>query len=125
MPHRLSINLFEHPPIPPQRVIRTPEKKLFLFEVSPCSSVFCLIPNIVIYRNDDLLAGADTQWGLLFDDPAKHYGMFQSDLYQMYAYQKRYNSPRSLLIYPTHATLGPLATHPPTFRTPADAEIRT
>lgn len=100
------------------------EKKLFLFEESPHGSAFRLNPDIVIYRGDDVLAIADTKWKLLFDDPANHYGMSQSDLYQMYAYQKRYNSPRSILIYPTHATLGPLATNPPTFRTPADAEVR-
>lgn len=104
--------------------ISVQEKKLFLFEESPHGSAFRLNPDIVIRRDRDILAIADTKWKLLFDDPANHYGMSQSDLYQMYAYQKRYNSPRSILIYPTHATLCPLATNPPTFRTPADAEVR-
>jgi 5-methylcytosine-specific restriction endonuclease McrBC regulatory subunit McrC len=50
--------------------------------------------------------------------------MSQSDLYQMYAYQKRYNSPLSLLIYPFHETLGSLSATPPAFRTLTDSDLR-
>lgn len=50
--------------------------------------------------------------------------MSQSDLYQMYAYQKRYNAPLSLLIYPFHETPSSLSATPPAFRTPTDSDLR-
>ena len=104
--------------------ISVQEKKLFLFEESPHGSAFRLNPDIVIRRGHDILAIADTKWKLLFDEPGKNFGMSQSDLYQMYAYQKRYNAPLSLLIYPFHETLGSLSASPPAFRTPTDSALR-
>ncbi|HOF07765.1 MAG TPA: hypothetical protein PKY44_07015, partial [Bacteroidales bacterium] len=34
------------------------------------------------------------------DDERKNYGISQSDMYQMYAYAKKYNSQKVLIIYP-------------------------
>ena len=42
----------------------------------------------------------DTKWKLLCDNPVKNYGISQSDMYQMYAYSRRYNVERVILLYP-------------------------
>ncbi len=104
--------------------ISTQEKRLCLFEESPIGPTFRLNPDIVVRRGKDVLAIADTKWKLLSCDPSRNFGMSQSDMYQMYAYQKRYKTARALLVYPVHDALGPLATVPPVFHTPADAEVR-
>ena len=81
-------------------------------------------PDITILRGFDILTIADTKRKLLYDDTAKNFSMFQSAPYQMYAYQKRYNSPLSLLIYPFQENLSSLSTTPPAFRTPNDSDLR-
>lgn len=101
------------------------EKRLFLFEEAPQNGgAFRLKPDIVIRRGKDVLAVADTKWKLLADEPGRNYEMAQADMYQMYAYQKRYGTPRALLLYPGHGTLGKLAGTPPVFRTEGDAEVQ-
>ncbi len=42
----------------------------------------------------------DTKWKNLFDDSRKNYGIAQSDMYQMYAYSKKYATSEILLLYP-------------------------
>lgn len=48
----------------------------------------------------------DTKWKRLFDDPGKNYGISQADMYQMYAYSKKYQDketgecPEVWLLYP-------------------------
>lgn len=72
----------------------------------------------------NVLAVADTKWKLLSDEPGRNYGMAQADMYQMYAYQKRFEAARALLVYPAHVELGKLAGSPPVFRTEGDAEVQ-
>lgn len=101
------------------------ERRMFLFGESPWEGgAFQLKPDIVIRRGREVLAVADTKWKLLFDDPKNHCKMTQADMYQMYAYQKRYGAARALLIYPAHGDLGTLAEVPPVFRTEGDAEVQ-
>lgn len=72
-----SYHLFDHP------------KKKFLMK-----------PDIVVKNklNKDVFV-LDTKWKVLSD--AKHnYGISQSDMYQMYAYQKKYHSRHVILLYP-------------------------
>lgn len=61
---------------------------------------FAMRPDIVIRRKTD---GAtfvmDTKWKLLADNKA-NYGIAQADMYQMYAYQKKYDSVNVTLLYP-------------------------
>ena len=52
----------------------------------------------------------DTKWKLLAESKA-NYGISQADMYQMYAYQKKYGSQNVTLIYPKTAAV------------PADREI--
>ena len=68
---------------------------------------FALRPDIVITRDSD---GAkfimDTKWKLLSNSPQSNYGIAQGDMYQMYAYQKKYESENVTLLYPISETLG-------------------
>lgn len=41
----------------------------------------------------------DTKWKLLSDN-ARNHGISQSDMYQMYAYSKKYDSDCIVLLYP-------------------------
>ena len=62
---------------------------------------FSLRPDIVIRRqSDSAVFVMDTKWKLLTDTPQSNYGISQSDMYQMYAYQKKYQSENVTLIYP-------------------------
>ncbi len=68
---------------------------------------FLLKPDIGIYKNDELLYILDTKWKLI--DENKTYendkidekkGISQSDMYQLFAYGKKYNVQKLALIYP-------------------------
>jgi len=74
----------------------TQESKYYLIK-NP--EKFRLRPDIVM-RKDGQTIILDTKWKLLNQDPNKNYGISQSDLYQMYAYAKKYNSNKVVLIYP-------------------------
>lgn len=61
---------------------------------------FAMRPDIVIRRKaDGAIFIMDTKWKLLADNKA-NYGIAQSDMYQMYAYQKKYNAKNVTLLYP-------------------------
>lgn len=62
---------------------------------------FSLRPDIVITRKSDgKIFIMDTKWKLLNNNPASNYGISQADMYQMYAYQKKYGSQNVTLLYP-------------------------
>ena len=74
------------------------DKTYHLFEKP---EIFSLRPDIVITRkSDNTVFVMDTKWKLLNDVPPT-YGISQSDMYQMYAYQKKYNAENVTLIYPS------------------------
>ena len=103
------------------------EHSFHLFEESPRGKAFQLKPDIVLRRagnGADELVIADTKWKLLCDDSSVNYGIAIGDMYQMYAYQKRYRAKTILLVYPLHGDLGSIASAPPFFRTPDDSDIR-
>ena len=63
--------------------------------------IFSLRPDIVITRkSDNTVFVMDTKWKLLNDVPPT-FGISQSDMYQMYAYQKKYDAQNITLIYPS------------------------
>lgn len=102
-------------------------RSFHLFEQSPQGKAFQLKPDIVLRRagnGADRLVIADTKWKLLCDDSSVNYGIATGDMYQMYAYQKRYRAKTILLVYPLHGDLGSIASAPPFFRTPDDSDIR-
>ena len=55
-------------------------------------------PDIVI-KNDSNVFVMDTKWKLL-SEAKINYGISQADMYQMYAYQKKYNAESVTLLYP-------------------------
>lgn len=64
------------------------------------SKKFLMKPDIVVYRKSDkAVFVCDTKWKLLADEKA-NYGISQADMYQMYAYQKKYGARNITLLYP-------------------------
>lgn len=60
---------------------------------------FALRPDIVI-RKDNHVIVMDTKWKNLVNNPNGNYGIAQSDMYQMYAYSKKYKAKNIWLLYP-------------------------
>lgn len=79
--------------------ISTQDKGYYLFD-SPRR--FALQPDIVIVRDDDTKVILDTKWKSLVNNPRTNYGISQSDMYQMYAYSKKYGASEIWLIYPVN-----------------------
>lgn len=75
------------------------DKSFSLFDEP--NSCFSLRPDIVIKnkQTNDLFV-MDTKWKLLSQEKNKNYGISQADMYQMYAYQKKYNANSVTLLYP-------------------------
>lgn len=71
----------------------------FLFD-SPRQ--FALRPDIVITRDDGSKIILDTKWKSLIDKPRINYGISQADMYQMYAYSKKYGTSEIWLLYPVN-----------------------
>ncbi|KAB2331286.1 McrC family protein [Bacillus mesophilum] len=61
---------------------------------------FALRPDIVL-KNGNRKIIIDTKWKILNNIQSSNYGISQSDMYQMYAYAKKYGSKEIWLIYPT------------------------
>lgn len=73
------------------------DKSYFLFD-DP--KRFAMRPDIVIRRKTDgAIFIMDTKWKILSDSKA-NYGISQADMYQMYAYQKKYGAQNVTLLYP-------------------------
>lgn len=62
---------------------------------------FALRPDIVL-KKDDRTIIMDTKWKNLIDNERINYGISQADMYQMYAYSKKYNTPDIWLLYPVN-----------------------
>ena len=76
--------------------LRTQDTTYSLFD-SP-NRAFALRPDIVL-EFDGYKVVLDTKWKLL-SDKASNWGISQSDMYQMYAYGKKYEAERVVLLYP-------------------------
>jgi len=78
--------------------VKVQDKGLYLFDYP--SKKFSLRPDIVVKNNrDGSIAILDTKWKLL-SQSYHNYGISQSDMYQMYAYQKKYEADQMILVYP-------------------------
>lgn len=75
------------------------DKGYYLFD-SPRQ--FALRPDIVITRTDGSHVVLDTKWKSLIDNSRINYGISQADMYQMYAYSKKYCTPEIWLLYPVN-----------------------
>lgn len=80
------------------------DKTYYLFDEP--SRKFLMRPDIVVKRKaDGAIFILDTKWKVLADNKA-NYGISQADMYQMYAYQKKYGAENVTLLYPqTEKTL--------------------
>ena len=78
------------------------DKGFYLFD-SPRQ--FALRPDIVITRDDGTQIILDTKWKSLIDSSHKNYGISQADMYQMYAYSKKYKTPEIWLLYPLNSDM--------------------
>jgi 5-methylcytosine-specific restriction enzyme subunit McrC len=76
--------------------LRTQDARYSLFD-SPVRA-FSLRPDIVLEFSGRTVV-LDTKWKLLSDN-ARNSGISQSDMYQMYAYSKKYEADRIVLMYP-------------------------
>ena len=65
---------------------------------------FALRPDIVVKKGDRTII-MDTKWKSLINNEGKNYGISQGDMYQMYAYSKKYNTPEIWLLYPVNAEM--------------------
>jgi 5-methylcytosine-specific restriction enzyme subunit McrC len=81
--------------------VRTQDTTYSLFD-SP-NRAFALRPDIVLEFEGHKVV-LDTKWKLL-SDKASNCGISQSDMYQMYAYGKKYDAERVVLLYPNSEEL--------------------
>jgi 5-methylcytosine-specific restriction enzyme subunit McrC len=79
--------------------ISTQDKGHYLFDHP---RKFALRPDIVINCGDGRKIILDTKWKSLTNNPNYNYGISQADMYQMYAYSKKYNTPEIWLLYPVN-----------------------
>ena len=78
------------------------DKGYYLFD-SPRQ--FALRPDIVITRADGSRIILDTKWKSLVDKPRINYGISQADMYQVYAYSKKYGTSEIWLLYPVNSEM--------------------
>lgn len=85
--------------IPQGYCVSTQDKKHHLFDEP--TKKFLIKPDIVVTDKNDCGKTfiMDTKWKILSDNKP-NYGIAQSDMYQTYAYQKKYSSKNVTLIYP-------------------------
>ncbi len=83
-------------------MVSTQDKGYYLFDKP--NPEFSLRPDIVITKSDGTVVIMDTKWKSLTNVPNKNYGISQADMYQMYAYSKKYGegkyNPEVWLLYP-------------------------
>lgn len=79
--------------------VSTQDRGYYLFKENN-RNIFSLRPDIVITREDGHQIIMDTKWKRLVNDSGKNYGISQGDMYQMFAYSKKYDTPDIWLLYP-------------------------
>lgn len=79
--------------------VSTQGKGYYLF-VEPRKQ-FALRPDIILQRRGRIVI-MDTKWKSLVNNDRKNYGISQGDMYQMYAYSKKYGTSEIWLLYPLH-----------------------
>lgn len=77
--------------------VSTQHKGYYLFD-NP--QQFALRPDIVIDCKDGRRIIMDTKWKRLVPNARSNYGISQNDMYQMYAYAKKYQTSEIWLLYP-------------------------
>lgn len=84
-------------------------------------NMFSLRPDIVIRTNKHTHI-LDTKWKMLNNDPSVNYGISQADMYQMFAYSKKYETKYIWVLYPITEQM---KNHKPiVFKSGKDTEVR-
>lgn len=65
---------------------------------------FALRPDLVLEKNGRKVI-MDTKWKNLIDNERNNYGISQADMYQMFAYSKKYRTPDIWLLYPMNEAM--------------------
>ncbi len=81
------------------RVIPQGPRDRFVRNIDDDRAVFATKPDISILQDKKVVKIADTKYKKLAEDDIK-YGVSQSDLYQMFAYSRKYQTSDITLIYP-------------------------
>lgn len=79
--------------------ITVQDKSYYLFD---SQKQFLLRPDIVITLEDKTQIILDTKWKALNNNPKQNYGISQGDMYQMFAYAKKYQTSEIWLLYPVN-----------------------
>lgn len=83
--------------------VSTQEKRYYLFDEP--NKKFLIKPDIVITQKEESkIFIMDTKWKIL-SESKPNYGISQADMYQMYAYQKKYEAENVTLLYPKTETV--------------------
>lgn len=82
--------------------VRCQDKGYYLFDEP--RRQFHLRPDIVITRDNQKII-LDTKWKSLIDNEYKNYGISSQDMYQMYAYSKKYDTSEIWLLYPENMAM--------------------
>ena len=77
--------------------VSTQDKGYYLFDLP--RKQFALRPDIVLSKSGCQII-MDTKWKNLINNSKKNYGISQSDMYQMYAYAKKYKTSEIWMLYP-------------------------
>lgn len=77
--------------------VSTQDHGQYLFEEP--DKKFSLRPDIVLKKDNKTII-MDTKWKRLHSNQNKNYGITQADMYQMYAYSKKYHASEVWLLYP-------------------------
>lgn len=84
-------------------IVKTQEQQMHLFEEP--TKKFKIKPDIIIEKENGTKIILDTKWKELIPDESKKYNISQPDMYQMFAYSKKYNTPYIWLLYPITAEM--------------------
>ena len=88
---------------------------------------FALRPDIVVENKElEVCVVMDTKWKLL-NFYSNNYGISQSDMYQMYAYGKKYKSEKVVLLYPLNDAVSKIGKHinfPPSSEDKVSVSVR-
>lgn len=82
--------------------ISTQDRRYHLFTLP--RKQFALRPDIVLERDNRRII-MDTKWKTLVNNERNNFGISQADMYQMYAYSKKYETEEIWLLYPLVAEM--------------------
>ncbi|GHS98510.1 hypothetical protein FACS1894108_06780 [Planctomycetales bacterium] len=91
---------------PADYTVKTQDKTHHLFDTP---KRFKLRPDIVLESGVKSPVIMDTKWKLLTNDEKNNHGISPADMYQMYAYHKKYGAARVCLLYPLNAKIAEVA----------------